>query len=156
MSGLIRVTRLTVVLVLAGFVAPSASALAQGETAFPLLAYQPYPLASSLNAPPAAEPGTPLLQDIEYQRNPLIGAALGAIIGAAAGYVAGSDEGGKSRGESALVGAAVGAGIGLVVGYFIKTPVVKESAMGQMIPTTLAVTPSGDGSALQVGWSRTW
>lgn len=151
-------TRLNAVVVMACLNVPSA-ALAQGETAFPLLAYQPNPLGSALNAPPTPDHAAAVaLQDNqEYQRHYFIGAALGAILGASIGYVSGStDDSGTSRGQSALIGAAVGAGVGLVVGYFIKTPKDPESALGEVLPTTLALIPSDEGTGILVGWSRSW
>ncbi len=158
MSGFKPGTRLGAVLVIAGLTVPSATALAQGETAFPLLAYQPNPIGSALNAPPTPDHTRVTLQDdVEYQRHYLMGAALGAILGASIGYVSGStDDSGTSRGESALIGAAVGAGVGLVVGYFIKTPKHSESALVEVLPTTLAVTPSNEGTGVLVGWSSSW
>jgi hypothetical protein len=156
MSGLMRSTRLVAALVLAGLSVPSATALAQGETAFPLLAYQPLPLGSAFNTPPTTKADPILQDDVEYQRHALMGAAMGAILGAITGYVAAASDDGGNKGESALIGAAVGAGVGLVIGYFIKTPKTPESAMGQVLPTTLAVIPSDEGTGVLVGWNRTW
>ena len=157
MSGLIRSARLVAALVLAGLSVPSATVLAQGQTAFPLLAYQPLPLGSAFNTPLATTGADSMFQDdVEYQRHALMGAALGAVLGAISGYVAATSNDGGNKGESALIGAAIGAGVGLEIGYFIKTPKTPESAMGLIVPTTLAVAPSDDGMEVLVGWSRTW
>ena len=157
MSGMMRSTRLMAALVLAGLSVPTATVLAQGETAFPLLAYRPLPLGSAFNTPPTTYGTDPVLQDdVQYQRHALMGAVLGAVLGAVGGYVAGASDDDGNKGESALIGAAVGAGVGLVIGYFIKTPKTPESAMGLIVPTTLAVVPSDDGTGVLVGWSRTW
>ena len=144
-------------LVVLAVLVPSSGANAQGQTAFPLLSYRPVP-------PPATyletrdQPDRTMAQDdIQYQRNPLLGAAIGAIIGAAAGYVANpGDNSDRSRGESALIGAAVGAGIGVVIGFFIKTPKDPEPSASAAIPNTLAVTPAEGGADVRLGWSYAW
>ena len=157
MSGLKRGSYGTVLLVLAALLLPSA-VHAQGQTAFPLLAYRPVP-------PPASYLGTrdqtelPVVQDSKnYRRNPLLGAAIGAVIGAMAGYISnpGDPNTTRTRGESALIGAGVGAAVGLVIGYFIKTPNDPEPSASAAIPNTLAVTPAEGGADVRLGWSYAW
>jgi hypothetical protein len=159
MTGSRRFTAAIVAVLLTGLTVLPTSLAGQGTTAFPLLSYVPVPAASALNPSSAGalvHDGVVQDEEVTYQRQYLLGAAFGAILGGAIGFVAGGDVDNSSRGEQALVGAAIGAGFGLVMGYFIKTPIVNETALRHVIPDTVALAALDGGSGLQLGWHSDW
>jgi membrane protease YdiL (CAAX protease family) len=159
MTGSRRWTATIVVSLVAGLTVLPSSLAGQGTTAFPLLSYMPVPAASALSPTPAgalAYDAEIQDEEVTYKRQYLMGAAFGALLGGAIGFVAGGDVNNSSRGEQALVGAAIGAGFGLVFGYFIKTPVVNETALRHVIPDTVALAAADGGSGLQLGWHSAW
>lgn len=121
------------------------------------LSYRPV-ASPALRLVDGREPASPIVRDtiVSYRRQYLLGAAFGAVIGAAVGFVGGGDVNDRTRGEDALIGAAIGAGAGLVLGYFIKTPVIEQTALGDALPDTFALAGLTGGSGFQVGWSRDW
>ena len=159
MTGLRRWTARIAVSLVGGLMVMPASLMGQGTTAFPLLSYRPVPAASALSPSSAGAPvydGAVQDEEVTYQRQYLLGAAFGAMLGGAIGFVVAGDVNDSSRGEQALVGAAIGAGFGLVMGYFIKTPVVHETALRHVIPDSVALAALDGGSGLQLGWHSTW
>ena len=159
MTGLRRLTATIVVSLVGGLMAMPVSLMGQGTTAFPLLSYRSVPAASALSPSSAGAlvyEGEVQDDEVTYKRQYLMGAAFGALLGGAIGFVAGGDVNNSSRGEQALVGAAIGAGFGLVFGYFIKTPVVNETALRHVIPDTVALAAADGGSGLQLGWHSAW
>jgi hypothetical protein len=159
MTGLRRLATTIAVGLVGGLMVTPASLMGQGTTAFPLLSYRPVPAASTLS-PSSADAlvyhGGVQDEEITYQRQYLLGAAFGAILGGAIGFVAGGDVNNSSRGQQALVGAAIGAGFGLILGYFIKTPVVNETALRHVIPDSVELAALDGGSGLQLGWHSDW
>jgi len=159
MTGSRRLTAAIAASVVGGLMLMPASLMGQGTTAFPLLSYRPVPAASALSPSSAGAlvyDGALQDEEVTYKRQYLLGAAFGAILGGAIGFVAGGDVDNSSRGEQALIGAAIGAGFGLVMGYFIKTPVVNETALRHVIPDAVALAALDGGSGLQLGWYNTW
>ena len=42
------------------------------------------------------------------------------------------------------------------MGYFIKTPVVNETALRHVIPDSMTLAALDGGSGLQLGWHSDW